>query len=107
MMYKVTESNANILLLVDFNFDLIKQPPAWNTITSLFGLEQLVEEATIVGKSIAILIDHIHTNNKPQVSKVKVVKSGISDHGAIFCHRSIKLPKYNPRGHTTITFRSF
>ena len=107
MMDKVTECNANNLLLGDFNIDLFKQPPAWNNTTALFGLEQLVEEATRVTKSSATLIDHIYTNNKQQVSKVKVVESGISDHSVIFCHWSIKLPKQNPRGHTTITFRSF
>ena len=110
MMDKVTERKANGLLLGDFNIDLFKQPPAWNSTTALFGLEQLVEEATRVTKSSATLIDHIYTNIKPQVSKVKVVESvesGISDHSAIFCHWSIKLPKQSPRGHTTITFRSF
>ena len=73
MMDKVTECNVNILLLGDFNIDLFKQPPTWNTTTALFGLEQLVEEATRVTKSSATLIDHIYTNNKQQVSKVKVV----------------------------------
>ena len=81
--------------------------PAWNNTTAFFGLEQLVDEATRVTKSSATLIDHIYTNNKQQVSKVKVVESGISDHSAIFRHLSIKLPKQNPTRHTTITFRSF
>ena len=106
MMDKVTEGDANILLLNDFNIDLFKQPPAWNSITSIFGLERLVEEAVRVTKSSATLIHHIYTNNKPQVSIVKVVDSGISDHGPIFCHWSRKLPKQNPRGQTIITFRS-
>ena len=96
MMDKVTECNANNLLLGDFNIDLFKQPPAWNNTTALFGLEQLVEEATRVTKSSATLIDHIYTNNKQQVSKVKVVESGISDHSVIFCHWSIKFSKQNP-----------
>ena len=42
MMDKIMESNANISLTGDFNTDPFKQPPAWNRITSLFGLEQLV-----------------------------------------------------------------
>ena len=66
-MDKVTECTTNILLLGDFNIDLFKQPPAWNNTTTLFGLEQLVEEATRVTKSSATLIDHIYTNNKQQV----------------------------------------
>ena len=93
MMDKVTESNANILLLSDFNIDLFKQPPAWNSISFLFEREQLVEEATRVTKSSATLVAHIYTNNKPHVSKVKVVESGISDHDAVFCNWSLKLSK--------------
>ena len=103
----ITESNANILLLADFNIDLLTLPPALNNITSPFGLDQLVEEATRVTKSSATLIDHIYTNNKPHVSKVKVVESGISDHSAVFCRWSIKLLKQNPRGHTAINLRPF
>ena len=86
MTGKATENNANILRLGDFNIDLFKQPSVWNRTAALFGLEQLLEEATRVTKSSATLIDHIYTNNKPQVSKVKVAESGISDHSAIFCH---------------------
>ena len=68
MVDKVAESIANILLLGDFNIDLLKEPPAWNGTTFLFGVEQLVEEAARVTKSSATLIDHIYTNNRLQVS---------------------------------------
>ena len=86
MMDTVNESNASISHLGDFNIDLFKQSPAWNSITSLFGLVQSVEEATKVTLSSATLINHVYTDNKPQVSKVKVVESGISDDSAIFSH---------------------
>ena len=43
MMDKVTENNENLLLLCDFNINLFTQTPAWNSITSLFGLDQLVK----------------------------------------------------------------
>ena len=92
MMDKVTENNKNILLLGDFNINLFKQPSAWNNIASLFGLDQLVEEATRVTKSSAMLIDHIYTNNRSRVSDVRIIESGISDHCAIFCHWSLQLP---------------
>ena len=59
-MDKVTESNENILRLGDFNIDLFRQPPAWNSIIFLFGLEQLGEEATRVTKSNTALTDHIN-----------------------------------------------
>ena len=104
MMNKVAENNGNILLLGDFNINLFKQPPALNNITSLFGLDQLVEEATRVTKSSATLIDDIYTNNRSRVTDLRIVESGISDHCAIFCQWSIQLSKQNPKGHTTVTF---
>ena len=107
MIDKVVENNENILLLGDYNTNLLKQPPAWNNITSLFGLDQLVEEATRATKPSATLIDHIYTNNRSRVTDVRIVEAGISDHCAIFCQWSTQLPKPSPKGHTTVTFRSF
>ena len=107
MMDKVTENNEKKLLLGDFHINLLKQPPAWNSITTLFGLDQLVEEATTVMKSSATLIDYIYANNRSRVSDIRTVESGISDHCAIFCHWSIQLPKPSRKKHTTVTFRSF
>ena len=96
-MHKVTECNANNLLLCDFTIDLFKQPPAWNNTTALFWLEQLVNQATRVTKSSATLTDHIYTNNKQQVSKVKIVESGISDHSVIFLSLVNKTSKTKPK----------
>ena len=104
-MDKVRESNANIFLLGDFNVGLFKQHP--DSIISLLGFEQLVEEVTRATNSSATVIDHIYTKNKAQVSKVRVVESGIKDQGAISCHYSITLPKQNLKVYTTITFTSF
>ena len=89
MMDRVTENNENILLLGDFNINLFKHPPAWNNITSLFGLDHLVEEATRA--TSATLIDHIYTKNRSRVTDVRIVESGISDHCAIFCQWSMQL----------------
>ena len=63
------ENKVNILLLGHFNNNPFKQPPAWNNITLLFGLDQVKEEATRVAKSSAALIDHIYTHNKSQTSE--------------------------------------
>ena len=105
--YDVSENNENILLLGDFNINLFKQPPSWNNVTSLFGLDQLVEEATRVTKSSAAFINHIYTNNRSRVSDVRTVEPGISDHCALFCQWSLQLPKPSPTVHTIVTFRSF
>ena len=106
MMDKVTESNANILLLGDFNIVVLKQLLAWNNITCFFGLEQLVEEATRVTKSSATLIDHIFlpTINHRSLKLKELNQSLVT---LFFWHWPIKLSKQKPKWHTTITFRSF
>merc|ERR1711917_218271 len=42
MMDKVSKENSAIILLGDFNIDLLKPQPAWESTLSLFGLHQLI-----------------------------------------------------------------
>ena len=42
MMDKVSESTPNIVLLGDFNTDLLKPQPTWTSTTSLFDLRQKI-----------------------------------------------------------------
>ena len=107
MMDSVNNRNRNILLLGDFNFDLLKSQAAWSSTTALFGLDQLVPKATRVTPTSATLLDHIYTNNKQLVNDVKVCDSSISDHFPTICTWLYKPPKLKNKGHTTIYYRSF
>ena len=114
MMDKVTENNENILLLGDFNINLFKLPHAWNNITSIVGLDQLAEEATIGSQNLVLRSRIAFTPTiGPEFvdvdvfEDVRIVESAISDHFAIFCHWSIQLPEPNLKGHTTVSFRPF
>ena len=60
MMDKVCESNPNIVLLGDFNIDLLKPQPTWSSATSLFGLRQQICCATRITQTYATLLDHIY-----------------------------------------------
>ena len=99
------ENDANMLLLGDFNTDLLELPPARNNITFVFRIEQVLDEV-IITKSSDVLIDYIHINNRPHVSNIKVVDSSISDHCAIFYHWSINF-QYKIQEYPTVTLRSF
>lgn len=107
MMDKVSETNCNIMLLGDFNIDLLQRQPAWSATTSLFGLHQLIECATRVTQATATLLDHVYTNNRQMISNVRVLDSSISDHCPIVCTWSYKVPKNRTKGHTTVQYRSF
>ena len=62
IMDKVNERNSNIVLLGDFNIDLLKFHSAWESTTSLFRLHQLIRCATRITQTITTLLDHIYMN---------------------------------------------
>ena len=107
MMDKVNEGNSNIVLLGDFNIDLLKSQSSWDSTTSLFGLHQLINCATRITQTSATLLDHIYTNNEQMVSKVQVSDICISDHCPVVCTWSCKTTRRLAKGHTTIQYRSF
>jgi len=107
LMDTIKCNNRNVLILGDFNIDLHKTQTAWHSLTSLFGLHQLVNTSTRITDTSSTLIDHIYTNNKSMVSNVKIVPSSFSDHYSLFCSWSFKMPKQVHKGHTTIEYRSF
>ena len=107
MMDKVNECNSNIVLVGDFNIDLFKSQPAWESTISLFGLHQLIRHATRITQRSATLLGHIYTNDEQMVSNVHVSDTCISDHCPVICTWSCKLPKELSKGHTTAQYRSF
>ena len=85
MMDKVCESNPYIVLLGNFNIDLLKPQPTWSSATSLFGLRQQIRCATRIIQTSATLLDHIYTNNEQMLGKVRVSDISVSDHCPIIC----------------------
>jgi hypothetical protein len=106
MLDKVTEKDPNVLILGDFNIDLLAPQPSWDCTTSLFGLHQLVNEPTRITPISATLIDHIYTNNLNMVSNVHTSDVHLSDHKPVLCTWSCKISSKVTKGHTTIQFRS-
>ena len=92
--------HADILVLGDFNIDLLKPHSSWDSTITLLGLTQLVKSHTRITQTSATLIDHIYTNNPDVITEVSVPDLSISDHCPISCPRSIKLPKCEPKTHS-------
>lgn len=107
MMTKVPIKNRNILILGDFNFNMLKPQPVWNSVFTLFGLQQLVDKPTRVSSTSATLLDHIYTNNTSLCSDIYVSEDGISDHFPTTCTWKSKVPKLKKNGHNTIVYRSY
>ena len=102
-----TVKPADILVLGDFNIDLLKPHSSWDSAITLLGLTRLVKSPTRVTQTAATLIDHIYTNNPDVITDVSVLDLSISDHCPISCSRSIKVSKGEPKTHSYISFRSF
>ena len=96
------KSHAGILVLGDFNIDLLKPHSSWDSTITMLGLTLLVKSPTRITQTSATLIDHIYTNNPDVITEVSVPDLSISDHCPISCSRSIKLPKCEPKTHLYI-----
>ena len=107
MMDLVNAKSSNVLLLGDFNLDLLKSHPAWESTYSLFGLSQLIKCPTRVTPTSATLLDHIYTNINNRIINPRLSTISLSDHSPVMCTWSCKLPKVKGKGHTTIEYRSF
>ena len=58
-----------------------------------FNLIQLIKSPTRTTATTKTIIDHIITNRSESVSKSGVLSCGISDNGAVFMTKSMRLPK--------------
>lgn len=103
----IDTQNNDVLLLGDFNIDMLKPHQSWTSTTTLLGLQQLVTAPTRVTASSATIIDHIYTNNHTAIEDANVAQVAISDHYATCCTWKSKLPKIKKNGHTCIQYRSY
>ena len=109
MLDKLYQSrpNADLLLLGDFNIDLLKTQSRWKAITSSLGLTQVIKDPTRVTQTSETLIDHIYTNSPPTILSASVSDLSISDHAPISCCKTTKIQRPVKNRHNIISFRSF
>jgi hypothetical protein len=106
MMDRVNTYNKSIIVIGDFNIDLLKSQLSWQSILNVVGLKQLVKEPPRITPTSSTLIDHIYCNNVPNVTDVQTIQSGMSDHCPIACMWSCKTPNKRKGEHTFIQYRS-
>ena len=85
----LTEEHNNVILLGDFNIDLLKfetHHKTSNFIDDIYshGLCPLITKPTRITEHSATLIDHIHTNLIDYVSKTGIIVTDLSDHFGVF-----------------------
>ena len=78
-VYKA-KNGADVLILDDFNIDMLKPDSCWDPTLALFGLAHLITSPTRTTPTSTSLIDHIYTNNPNAVVTTDVSDLSISYH---------------------------
>ena len=104
--------NHELLIMGDLNCDISKFPLDFNArklqlLSSLYQLNQLIDEPTRVTSTSATLIDLIFTNKKQNIMQTGVVHIGISDHSLIYVVRKFCLPKSRESTKYVRNFKNF
>ena len=105
MMDRVQDCKLNVVLLGDFNTDMQKTNPAWDSTISLFDLDQMITSSTRITPHSSTLTDHVY--NTSIVTNILVPATGISDHIPVCCTWSVKTVKPVLNVHSSIVYRCF
>ena len=80
MMDHAHNQTNDIIILGDFNIDLLKDNNQWNLTFKSFGLIQLIKTPTRVTNISKTLIDHLYVSDPKTVIETNVPVCGCSDH---------------------------
>ncbi|CAC5401200.1 unnamed protein product [Mytilus coruscus] len=84
--------NKDIILMGDFNIDLIKiDNKKWMNFINHFNLQQLICPAKRICDNSETLIDHIYTTNPENIAHCHVPSYALSDHYPICLDRKINI----------------
>ena len=100
MLDTVSIDATEILLLVDFNIDLLKPKVTWTDKMSSYNFTQLVDKPTRITPTSKTLLDHIYTTEKRNIVEICVPTYGVSDHFPTcltWSKKGIKIPMAQSR----------
>ena len=107
MMDRIQGCNLNVVLLGDFDTDMQKSNPAWDSTISLSGLNQMITSPTRINPHSSTSTNHIYTSNTSIVSNIVVPATGISDYFPVYCTLSVKTVKPVLNVYSSIVYRCF
>ena len=107
MMDAASLDASEIILLGDFNIDLLKPQTSRLDITSSYNLVQLVNSPTRITASSKTIIDHIYTTHEQNIRELCVPIFGCSDHLPVCLTWNKKGTKIPKTGHKHCTYRTF
>ena len=95
---------ADILVLGDFNIDILKPHSSWDSTITLLGLTQLVKSLTRITQTSATFTDHIYTKQPRRNHRGQCTWP---EHKWPLSHFLFKIPKCEPKTLSYTSFRSF
>ena len=107
LMEDVCNESREIILMGDFNIDLLKPSKRWIHTYESFHLTQLIKIPTRQTATSKTLIDHVYVSNKHNIVESCVPMYGISDHFptcVTWSKKGVKVPR---NSHKTINYRCF
>ena len=107
MMEEVYNYSLDVILLGDFNIDLLKPHNTWKQTYDLCNLSQLITEPTRVSSKHKTLIDHIYMSNPNTAIEISVPCYGLSDHFpvcVVWSKKGVRIPKSS---HKIVSFRDY
>ena len=107
MMDSVWNDYSEVIILGDFNINLLEKHENWNNLFKSCNLQQLVNTPTRVTLQTQTLIDHIYVSNPQNIIEHSVPVFGLSDHFPVcltWSKRGIKIPKCV---HKKVSVRSY
>ena len=102
--------DKNIIILGDFNIDLLKKHPRQEsslTVTENYELSQLITKYTRITQKTNSLIDHIYVSEGTDVKHSDVLPWAISDHFPVYLILDkLKVEKQSNKKHIEISYRN-
>ena len=98
-----------MIILGDLNINYLKPSNHFNvkTLLTIWGLEQLIKQATRITTDTSTLIDVILTNRQNNISSSHVIPISFSDHDLIACIRKLNSQKYSPKHRNCKNFKHY
>ena len=100
----MTQLNLPIIIVGDFNYDLLSSNSKSNELRDAFhrqSMEQIIEQPTRITKNTSTLIDHIWVSDKEHISDLQILP-GMSDHQ--LCTFKIEI-EYRQKGRQVFKYR--
>ena len=107
MMDAATLSDREVIILGDFNMDLMQPNNRWLLNCQNFNLNQLIDIPTRITRDSETLIDHIYSTSPHQIVEACCPYFGCSDHFPVCVTWKKKGAKIPKAGHKIVSYRCF